>query len=54
MDITTIYPLLVLVGLVVCVAIGCTGRGPTRTCPQCGRDVSMTARGCRDCHYRFT
>jgi hypothetical protein len=54
MDVTTIYPLLVLIALAVCVALGISGRGPTRTCPQCGKDVSMTARGCRACDYRFT
>jgi hypothetical protein len=53
MDPTFIYVSIVAIALSICVAAITAGRGPTRTCPQCGDRVSITARLCRACRYRF-
>ena len=51
-------PLFLFIGLFV-FAIGLFTIGsnvagePTRMCPQCGDQVSIRARACRGCRYRF-
>ena len=53
MDPTFIYVSVVLIALSICASAIGAGRGPTRSCPQCGGRVAITARLCRACRYRF-
>ncbi|HEX8085484.1 MAG TPA: hypothetical protein VF529_14420 [Solirubrobacteraceae bacterium] len=53
MDPTFIYLALVGMAVSICTLALTAGRGPTRSCPQCGGRVAITARLCRDCRYRF-
>ena len=53
MDPTFIYVSVVAIAISICAAAIVAGRGPTRTCPECGDRVSIGARLCRACRYRF-
>ena len=53
MDPTFIYLSIVLIAVSICAMAISAGRGPTRSCPQCGDRVSIHARLCRACRYRF-
>jgi hypothetical protein len=53
MDPTFIYVSVVAIALSICGAGFAVGGGPTRSCPQCGGRVSISARLCRECRYRF-
>jgi hypothetical protein len=53
MDPMFIYLAAVLLAVSICVGGIATGRPPTRLCPQCGGRVSIMARTCRACRYRF-
>ena len=53
MDPTFIYISVVAIALSICASAIGAGRGPTRSCPQCGDRVSISARLCRGCRYRF-
>ena len=53
MDPTFIYVAVVGIALSICFAAISAGTGPTRSCPQCGDRVSISARLCRACRYRF-
>ena len=54
MDPTLIYISIVGFVVVICVGALIFGKEPTRTCPQCGGQVSIMARTCRACRYRFS
>lgn len=53
MDPTFIYISIVAIALSICASAIGAGRGPTRSCPQCGDRVTIGARLCRACRYRF-
>ena len=53
MDPTFIYVSVVALALSICSAAIFVGKGPTRTCPECGDRVTIGARLCRACRYRF-
>ena len=53
MDPTFIYVSIVALAISICALAISAGRGPTRTCPQCGDRVAITSRLCRACRYRF-
>ncbi len=53
MDPTFIYVSIVFIAISICASAIVAGRGPTRSCPECGDRVSIGARLCRACRYRF-
>ena len=53
MDPFFIYVSVLAIALSVCASAIWAGRGPTRSCPQCGDRVSISARLCRGCRYKF-
>ncbi len=53
MDPTFIYVSIVFIAVSICASAIVAGRGPTRSCPECGDRVSIGARLCRACRYRF-
>ena len=53
MDPTFIYISMVFIAVSICALALSAGRGPTRSCPQCGDRVTIDARLCRACRYRF-
>ncbi|HEV2811914.1 MAG TPA: hypothetical protein VGW10_01575 [Solirubrobacteraceae bacterium] len=53
MDPTFIYVSVVAIALSICTSAIAVGKGPTRSCPQCGDRVGIGNRLCRACRYRF-
>lgn len=53
MDPTFIYVSVVAIALSICTSAVFAGRGPTRSCPQCGDRVTIGSRLCRHCRYKF-
>jgi len=47
----TLYLTLVAVAAVIGILALAVHRGPRRSCPGCGEDVSMSARACTRCWY---
>jgi len=47
----TLYLTLVAAAAVVGLLALAVHRGPRRSCPGCGEDVSMSARACVRCRY---
>ncbi len=47
----------VIIGFMVAIGITAAAslflRRPSRSCPQCTRDVALTAPRCRNCGYAF-
>lgn len=37
----------------LCVIAGLLAHRPKRACPQCGEQISMSARRCRHCEYEI-
>jgi hypothetical protein len=47
----TLYLTLVAAAAVIGILALVVQRGPSRSCPGCGEDVSMAARACARCRY---
>jgi predicted amidophosphoribosyltransferase len=52
MDPITIYLLLFLGAVAICLVCGLMAQPNTRACPGCGEALDIQARKCRSCGYR--
>jgi predicted RNA-binding Zn-ribbon protein involved in translation (DUF1610 family) len=52
MDPITIYLLLFLGAVSICLVAALMARPATRVCPGCGDAIAIQARKCRACGYR--
>ena len=52
MDPSTLYLILFVGAIAVCVSAVIAKRPPMRACPSCGNDTPIQARRCRRCGYR--
>jgi predicted amidophosphoribosyltransferase len=46
-----LYVALFTACLLICMLCAKAGKGPTRSCPDCGRETPIDGRRCRRCGY---